>query len=119
MFDIRTHKLPAEYIEVQSIWSAPCPSLNFRTVFPQRAVLPHSFQLQIIATAGMRILLSGCIHVSGSHRGRLRGDLGPITVWSTPGGFAGKQEEKDAWTCHHNQVRVREDSEERKQKAEG
>lgn len=54
MFDIRTHKLPAEYIEVQSIW--------------------------------------------------LRGDLGPITVWSTPGGFAGKQEEKDAWTCHHNQT---------------
>ena len=32
----------------------------------------------------------------------VRGDLGPMTVWSSPGGFASKEEDKDAWRLHYS-----------------
>ena len=34
----------------------------------------------------------------------VRGQLGPVTVWSTEGGFTGKHESKDEWTLRHEAV---------------
>jgi hypothetical protein len=54
MFDIKTSKLPMEYIEVSSVW--------------------------------------------------VRGDLGPITVWSTDKTFHGKHENGTEWTLHYKRT---------------
>lgn len=35
----------------------------------------------------------------------VRGHLGPLTVWSTPGGFGGKEEDAAAWTRHYEKTR--------------
>ena len=34
----------------------------------------------------------------------VRGQLGPLTVWSTEGGFTGKHERKDEWTLRYESV---------------
>ena len=34
----------------------------------------------------------------------VRGQLGPVTVWSTEGGFTGKHERKDEWTLRYDAV---------------
>ena len=34
----------------------------------------------------------------------VRGELGPITIWSTPETYKNKHNSRDEWTCIHNQA---------------
>lgn len=79
MWDVRTRKLPAEYIEISSVWCA----------------LSHPPFFEPFLR---------CNRFTEEMMCRLRGDLGPITVWSTPNTYQGKHQKEDEWKCHYKQV---------------
>ena len=86
MFDIVcVTSLPADYIEIDSI--------SVRSD-------PHMQGLRLRAATCERLPAGkGLLTPSDAFASRqVRGDLGPMTVWQTAGGFAGKHASPERWS---------------------